>query len=65
MDWEHPQHPLAVKEPRHGRRLTLAATVHCPAGPLQVYSAHLEVGESPVHVWAPVVFTKMSCTPAP
>jgi endonuclease/exonuclease/phosphatase family metal-dependent hydrolase len=31
------------REPRAGRRLTLAATVNTPAGPLQLYSAHLEV----------------------
>lgn len=31
------------KEPRHGKRLTLAATVATPQGPLLVYSAHLEV----------------------
>ena len=30
-------------EPRNGRRLTLAATVETPAGPLLCYSAHLEV----------------------
>ena len=30
-------------EPRRGRRLSLAANVHCPQGPLLVYSCHLEV----------------------
>ena len=43
VDWENPEHPLAKKEPRHGRRLTLAATVKSPSGPLVVYSCHLEV----------------------
>lgn len=31
------------REPRKGRRLTLAAQIITPAGPIQVYSAHLEV----------------------
>ncbi|GIL87753.1 hypothetical protein Vretimale_13082 [Volvox reticuliferus] len=46
VDWdlspEQQPHPLARKEPRHGRRLTAAATVHTHQGPLLVYSAHLE-----------------------
>lgn len=36
------------REPRKGRRLTLAATVATPWGPLVVYSAHLEVFCGPV-----------------
>ncbi|KAK9846438.1 hypothetical protein WJX81_003784 [Elliptochloris bilobata] len=37
-------HELAQREPRRGRRLTLAALVHVPQRPpLLVYSAHLEV----------------------
>lgn len=44
MDWDNEQVSLAKKEPRRGKRLTLAATVHCPSGPpLLVYSVHLEV----------------------
>lgn len=43
VDWEDQQNPLAKKEPRRGRRLTLAATAQCPGGPLVVYSCHLEV----------------------
>jgi endonuclease/exonuclease/phosphatase family metal-dependent hydrolase len=36
------------REPRAGQRLTLAATVATPAGPLLLYSAHLEVFCGPV-----------------
>eukprot|EP00884_Botryococcus_braunii_P013625 jgi/Botrbrau1/22263/Bobra.0138s0025.1 len=43
LDWEDPSHPMARKEPRRGRRFVLAATIKTPYGPLQVYSAHLEV----------------------
>jgi hypothetical protein len=43
VDWEAPKHPLAAREPRHGRRAALAATLHTPAGPLLVYNLHLEV----------------------
>ena len=43
MDWEAPAHPLAKREPRHGHRTALAATLHTPAGPLLVYNLHLEV----------------------
>ena len=43
MDWEAPTHPLAMREPRHGRRLTLAGVVHTNQGPLLLYTAHLEV----------------------
>lgn len=43
IDWEAPKHSLCQKEPRHGRRLTLAGSVATPQGPLLVYSAHLEV----------------------
>jgi hypothetical protein len=32
VDWEAPQHALAKKEPRRGRRLTLAAEVLAPGG---------------------------------
>ena len=47
MDWDNEQVSLAKKEPRRGKRLTLAATVHCPSGPpLLVYSVHLEVSHS-------------------
>ncbi|KAK9820602.1 hypothetical protein WJX72_012209 [[Myrmecia] bisecta] len=43
VDWNHPEHPLAKKEPRVGRRAILAATIHCPDGPLLCYCLHLEV----------------------
>lgn len=43
VDWEAPTHPLAMREPRHGRRLTLAGVVHSNQGPLLLYTAHLEV----------------------
>jgi hypothetical protein len=43
IDWEAPAHPLAAKEPRRGRRTTLAADVAAPGGPLRVYCTHLEV----------------------
>ncbi|KAF5827759.1 hypothetical protein DUNSADRAFT_18793, partial [Dunaliella salina] len=43
IDWEAPEHPLCKKEPRHGKRVTLAAKVKTPAGPLLMYSAHFEV----------------------
>ena len=44
VDWNDEQVSLEKKEPRRGRRLTLAATVHHPSGPpLLVYSVHLEV----------------------
>ena len=43
MDWENPKHQLAAREPRKGRRLSLAATVVTPQGPLVCYSCHLEV----------------------
>ena len=44
MDWNNEQVSLEKKEPRRGRRLTLAATIHKPSGhPLLVYSVHLEV----------------------
>jgi len=43
IDWEAPEHPLCKKEPRHGKRLTLAGTALTPQGPLLVYSVHLEV----------------------
>ncbi|WIA35111.1 hypothetical protein OEZ86_003596 [Tetradesmus obliquus] len=47
IDWEAaPEaqpHKLAAKEPRRGRRLTLAADVATPQGPLRVYCCHLEV----------------------
>lgn len=43
VDWEHPSHKLAQREPRKGRRLTLFATAATPQGPLDCYSAHLEV----------------------
>lgn len=39
---------MCRREPRRGRRLTLAATIATPAGPLLVYSAHLEVFCGPV-----------------
>ena len=46
MDWDIEQVSLAKREPRHGRRLTLAATVHCPnSTPVMVYSVHLEVSD--------------------
>ena len=43
VDWENPTHPLAQREPRHGRRAVLAATVGAPDGPVLVYCLHLEV----------------------
>lgn len=43
VDWEAPQHSMAKKEPRRGRRMTLAATVHTPQGDLLCYCCHLEV----------------------
>lgn len=43
VDWENPTHPLAKREPRKGRRLSLAATIQTPQGPLLCYSCHLEV----------------------
>lgn len=43
MDWEDPQHALAKKEPRKGRRLSLEATIDTPMGQLVCYSCHLEV----------------------
>jgi len=36
-------HPLAAKEPRKGRRMSLAADIDTPQGPLRVYCCHLEV----------------------
>eukprot|EP00775_Hariotina_reticulata_P004582 gene4582-4836_t len=36
-------HPLAAREPRKGRRLSLAADIATPQGPLRVYCCHLEV----------------------
>ena len=49
MDWEAPTHELAMREPRHGCRAALAATVHTPAGPLLAYCLHLEV----IYLWRP------------
>jgi endonuclease/exonuclease/phosphatase family metal-dependent hydrolase len=43
VDWEAPAHPLAAKEPRRGRRTTLAADVAAPGGAVRVYCTHLEV----------------------
>ena len=44
MDWNDASHKLAQREPRRGRRLTLAALVHAEQRPpLLVYSVHLEV----------------------
>lgn len=48
VDWNNPQHPLAQKEPRRGRRLTLAADVCTPQGSLWVYCCHLEVSTSSI-----------------
>eukprot|EP00798_Chlamydomonas_sp_ICE-L_P003282 gene3282-13309_t len=42
IDWENPTHPLCQKEPRHGRRFTLASTIQTPQGPMAMYTAHLE-----------------------
>lgn len=42
VDWNDASHPLCLKEPRRGRRLTAAARVHTPQGDMLVYSAHLE-----------------------
>jgi len=43
VDWEDSSVAVTTWEPRRGRRLSLAATVVTPQGPLLVYSAHLEV----------------------
>ena len=44
VDWNDASHELAQREPRRGRRLTLAAQVHTEQRPpLLVYSVHLEV----------------------
>lgn len=47
IDWELPPerqpHAVARREPRRGRRLTLAADVAAPGGAIRVYSAHFEV----------------------
>ena len=44
MDWNDASHELAQREPRRGRRLTLAALVQAEQRPpLLVYSVHLEV----------------------
>lgn len=44
MDWNNTSHELVQREPRRGRRLTLAALVHAEQRPpLLVYSVHLEV----------------------
>jgi endonuclease/exonuclease/phosphatase family metal-dependent hydrolase len=43
VDWNNPSHPLALKEPRRGRRLTLAADIRTPMGDLRLYNCHLEV----------------------
>lgn len=39
---------MCRREPRKGRRLTIAATIATPGGPLLVYSAHLEVFSGPI-----------------
>jgi hypothetical protein len=59
VDWnllpEQQPHPLAAKEPRRGRRLSLAADVATRQGPLRVYCCHLEVcavhGHRPQSTW--------------
>jgi endonuclease/exonuclease/phosphatase family metal-dependent hydrolase len=43
VDWNDPTHPRCQKEPRRGRRLTLAADIATPLGSLRVYTVHLEV----------------------
>mmetsp|Transcript_5423 Transcript_5423/g.13831 ORF Transcript_5423/g.13831 Transcript_5423/m.13831 type:complete len:460 (-) Transcript_5423:125-1504(-) len=43
VDWEDEGTILTASEPRRGGRVSLAARVHCPQGPLVVYCAHLEV----------------------
>lgn len=45
MDWEDPKHALAKKEPRKGRRLSLAADIQTLRGLLVCYCAHLEVDD--------------------
>ena len=52
MNWEDPQHELAKKEPRKGKRLSLEAVVATPEGPLVCYSCHLEVSKSSQLSWA-------------
>jgi len=56
VDWEaEPQpHPLAAREPRKGRRLTLAADIQTPKGDITVYCAHLEVRDAPQYAREPV-----------
>lgn len=59
VDWDDEQVSLAKREPRHGRRLTLAAAVHCPdCPPLLVYSAHLEVSSLGHIIKKPAIATK-------
>lgn len=43
VDWENPALDKCKKEPRKGRRLSLAATIGTPHGDVVVYCCHLEV----------------------
>ena len=43
VPWEDPTHFLSNAEPRVGQRVSLAATLDTPFGPLVTYSVHLEV----------------------
>ena len=43
VDWESPAHPLAQREPRRGRRVSLRATFRTAVGCVDCYTAHLEV----------------------
>jgi hypothetical protein len=55
VDWEDPQHGLAKREPRRGRRLTLTADMVLPSGRrLAVYCSHLEVFCGITGRWAAV-----------
>ena len=50
VDWNDQTHELAQREPRRGRRLSLAAVVHPPQRPpLLVYCVHLEARAYPLH----------------
>ena len=62
VDWNDASHELAQREPRRGRRLTLAARVHAEQRPpLLVYSVHLEVLLTLVNACAYVA--RLACSP--
>jgi hypothetical protein len=41
VDWEAPNHPLAKREPRRGRRVSLRATFRTAAGDMDCYTVSL------------------------